>query len=351
MRLTLSCMQCLHETGRPGGASQIEVRDDGCYVAICLSGHKTVTVLQQQKFEVLFEIGAHAILDGYYREAVSSFTSSLERFYEYTIRILFEKSSGSDELFKVVWKNVSNMSERQLGAFIILWASHFKETPMLMPPSLISFRNEVIHKGKIPSRDEALKYGNAVLDVLRPKIEKINETFPEQVQSSTFRNIMAGVERAGTSLGIQTMSINVILGQGSSNEGAETRLEDHLILVNDMRIRLGNLQEYFNQMRAPEGPIMSPDEIRSFLARKFPELVSEKRNDPNGWAFFLGPAQREPSSNCIVRAVEHSEGGTKFELSVSSRLEGTEKTVIFSGNEEALRQVVDAQLRIYRDHL
>jgi hypothetical protein len=344
-------MQCLQENGRPGGASQIEVRDDGCYTAICLSGHRTVTVLQQHKFEVLFEIGAHAILDGYYREAVSSFTSSLERFYEYTIQIFLEKSSGSDDLFQVAWKNVSNMSERQLGAFIFLWASHFKEPPALLPASLITFRNEVIHKGKIPSRDEALKYGNAVLDVLRPKINKINETFPEQVQSSTFRHTKAIAEKAGTSLGIQTMFINAILGQGSSMEGAETRLEEHLIFVDDMRIRLGNLQEYFNQMQAPEGPIMSPDEIHDFLARKFPELVAEKRNAPNGWAFFLGPAQQEPSSNCIVRAVEHSQGGTQFELSVSSRFEGTEKTVIFSGNQDALRQVVDAQLRIYRDHL
>ena len=32
-------------------------------------GMRQSTVLQQQKFEVLFEIGAHAILDGYYREA------------------------------------------------------------------------------------------------------------------------------------------------------------------------------------------------------------------------------------------------------------------------------------------
>lgn len=351
MRLTLSCMQCLQENGRPGGASQIEVRDDGCYMATCLSGHRTVTVLQQHKFEVLFEIGAHAILDGYYREAVSSFTSSLERFYEYTIRIFLEKSSGSDDLFQAAWKNVSNMSERQLGAFIFLWANHFKETPLLLPTGLITFRNEVIHKGKIPSREEALKYGDAVLDVLRPKIKKINETLPEQVQSSSFRQIMASAEKAGTSQGVGTMSINAILGQCSSIEGPEKRLEEHLILVDDMRIRLGNLQEYFNQIQAPQRPIMSPDEIRDFLARKFPELVAEKHNDPDGWAFFLGPAQQEPSSNCIVRAAQHSQGGTQFELSVSSRLERTEKMVMFCGNEDALRQVVDAQLRIYRDHL
>lgn len=351
MRLTLSCMQCLQENGRPGGASQIEVRDDGCYMATCPSGHRTVTVLQQHKFEVLFEIGAHAILDGYYREAVSSFTSSLERFYEYTIRILLEKSSGSDDLFQAAWKNVSNMSERQLGAFIFLWSNHFKENPLLLPTGLITFRNEVIHKGKIPSREEAVKYGDAVLAVLRPKIKNINETLPEQVLSSSFRQVMASAEKAGTSQGVGTMSINTILGQGSNVDGPEKRLEEHLIVVDDMRTRLGNLQDYFNQMQAPQGPIMSPDEIRTFLARKFPELVAEEHNDPDGWAFFLGPAQQESSSNCIVRAVQHPQGGTQFELSVSSRLEGTEKMVMFCGDGDALRQVVDAQLRIYRDQL
>ncbi len=81
-------------------------------------------------------------------------------------------------------------------------------------------------------------------------------------------------------------------------------------------------------MQAPQGPIMSPDEIRDFLARKRPELVAEERNDPDRWALFLGPAQQEPSSNRIVRAVHHSQGGTQLELSVSSRLEGTEKSII-----------------------
>lgn len=64
----------------------VEVRDENHYALTCPKGHRNVVVLQQQKFEVLFEIGAHAIEDGYYREAVSSFTASLERFYEFFVR-------------------------------------------------------------------------------------------------------------------------------------------------------------------------------------------------------------------------------------------------------------------------
>lgn len=240
MRLTLSCMQCLQEQGRPNGASRVEIRDDGCYKAICPSGHTTATVLQQQKYEVLFEIGVNAILDGYYREAVSSFTSSLERFYEYAIRIFLEESSGSDELFQVTWKNVSNMSERQLGAFIFLWATHFKESPILLHQDMTKFRNDVIHKGKIPSRDEAVKYGEAVLAVLRPKIQKVNNTFAEQARNSNFRHMQASVGKAD---GQHVSSMFIVT---ALNHVPEKSLEEYIPIADDMRTRLSKLQEYLD---------------------------------------------------------------------------------------------------------
>jgi hypothetical protein len=70
----------------------VEFRDDGRYEFTCPEGHTNVSSLQEQKFELLFEIGAFAIRDGYYREAVTSFASSLERFYEFFIKAaLYEK--------------------------------------------------------------------------------------------------------------------------------------------------------------------------------------------------------------------------------------------------------------------
>ena len=55
--------------------SKLEFRDDGRYEITCPKGHSSFTIPQQQKFELLFDIGAYAITDGYYREAISSFTS------------------------------------------------------------------------------------------------------------------------------------------------------------------------------------------------------------------------------------------------------------------------------------
>lgn len=165
---------------------KVEFRDDGCYRFECKNGHKTKVILQNQKFEILFNIGAHAILDGYYREAVSSFSSSLERFYEFALRTLLEKSSGSDKLFQEVWKKLSSQSERQLGAYIVLWASNFNKRPPLLSNSEVSFRNSVIHKGKIPTKEEAINYGDSVLKVIVPQMVVLRNAFPIEVENITF---------------------------------------------------------------------------------------------------------------------------------------------------------------------
>lgn len=166
----------------------VTFRDDGRYEVLCPQGHSSVTILQQQKFEVLFEIGAYAIIDGYYREAVSSFTSSLERFYEFFIKaVLLEK--GLDTPLKECWKLVSNQSERQLGAFILLYTSEMEHPPTLLNNSRVAFRNEVTHKGKIPTREEAVAYGQAVLDVVRPVMKIVKETYPSGVSQTVIQHL------------------------------------------------------------------------------------------------------------------------------------------------------------------
>jgi hypothetical protein len=103
----------------------VEWQDDGRYEVTCPKGHTSITILQEQKFELLFDIGAYALIDGYYREAVSSFTSSLERFYEFFVAsVLFENGIGEDVLTST-WKQVVNQSERQLGAFMFLYVREF----------------------------------------------------------------------------------------------------------------------------------------------------------------------------------------------------------------------------------
>jgi len=146
----------------------VSVKDDGKYDLTCANGHKTQKVLCTTPYEILFQIAINAIIDGYYREAVSSFASSLERFYEYYVRITCYKHKIDHAVYEDCRKLVSQQSERQLGMFIMAFVLESKERPKLLPDDMTKFRNDVVHKGKIPTRDDAIKFGNAVLSVIAP---------------------------------------------------------------------------------------------------------------------------------------------------------------------------------------
>lgn len=214
----------------------MEFRDDGRYEIKCSFGHVTTTVLQQQKFEVLFDIGVHAILDGYYREAVTSFSSSLERFYEFALRIFLEKASKSDELFQSCRKKVGGRSERELGAFVCLWASNFNAAPELLSDAQVGFRNDVVHKGKIPTRDEAIQYGDSVLSVLRPKLLSIRERFSEEVSKVTVYHLRGCRSDSNNGKNVSTMSISTIVSLTSGEASHHSKsVEEHLIRLADWR--------------------------------------------------------------------------------------------------------------------
>lgn len=227
MRLPLTCMKCNFEkdgaaTRTPAYPVYVEVRDDGRYEFTCSNGHTTVTVVQEQKFEVLFEIGAYALLDGYYREAVASFASSLERFYEFFVKAnLLEEGCKSEQL-EEAWKMISSQSERQLGAFIFLYLQTFGKRPSLLDNAKVSFRNDVIHKGKIPNRDGALEFGQAVLDVVRPIMEQTKERFPNGVQQMVLEHLMKSrkTDEAGP---VSTMSIATIVSLNSGESKHKTQ--------------------------------------------------------------------------------------------------------------------------------
>lgn len=188
MKLIITCSKCifpeLRKTSDRGilfSEQIVDVRDDGRYEITCENGHTSVTILQEQKFEILFDIGAHAILDDYYREAVSSFTSSLERFYEFYIKVISLKNKVSSEAYNQVWKMVRNHSERQFGAFTHLYLIENKKSPDILRDNSHKFRNDVIHKGKIPEKKEALEYGNTIFQLIDPVLQDLKARYNEYV--------------------------------------------------------------------------------------------------------------------------------------------------------------------------
>ena len=166
MKLPIHCGQCTRQITDVVEFERhldfVNVNNSGIYPFQCRNNHDNILVLQHFDHEVLFEIGIQALVDGYYREAISSFSSSLERFYEFFIIIASKLQEISDELFNKTWKNVSSSSERQLGAYVFSYLLVNRKHPSVLASKYRELRNNVIHKGYIPSHDEALNYGDKV---------------------------------------------------------------------------------------------------------------------------------------------------------------------------------------------
>ncbi|MDT8311521.1 MAG: hypothetical protein RQ732_08765 [Methylophaga sp.] len=221
MKLPINCMQCFHENGHPSFEFQTtEVRDDGLYCSTCEKGHKTLTVIQEQKFEVLFAVGTLAIKDGYPREAISSIAASLERFYEFFIKVICLKNNIEISIFDEAWKDVSSQSERQYGAYLF---THLIDKNVNSPtidnakpliPNLSKnktlnwreFRNSVVHKGYIPTTEEAIAYADIVFNHINEIIADLKLSASEFIQKATFHHLSRSQELAGEMI-TSTMSI------------------------------------------------------------------------------------------------------------------------------------------------
>lgn len=232
-------MACFQADGKPSDeAASVEMRDDGLYSVTCPRGHVTVTAIQEQKFEILFDLGAMALVDGYPREAITSMAAALERFYEYYIQVVSLKHGIAYETFFEAWKSVSQQSERQLGAFLFLY---LLENKRVLDPSIVNakpslspvvksrlswteFRNKVIHNGYIPSFDEVLVYGNLVYQFIYRLIGELRITSSEFMQKATFHHLKRGVNAPGGNQ-VSTMGIPTLINLVRSDQPATTFAE------------------------------------------------------------------------------------------------------------------------------
>jgi hypothetical protein len=187
MKVSISCVDCMG----PGPVTaettySVPVNNSCVYELTCRFGHETVVIIPNSRFEVIFESGISALKDGYFREAVFNFAVALERFYEYTIVYVLRNKiidPGNHIIeaglahYQALWATMSKHSERQLGAFYSLYVNEFEEVPPVFSKKWLvdntglqltlngkavettEFRNKVVHQGHIPTKEEAILYG------------------------------------------------------------------------------------------------------------------------------------------------------------------------------------------------
>ena len=172
MKIRFRCMECTEESfgnlniGIHYNESPQDFLDDYLYDFTCKNGHENHVALSNHKYELLFDSGICALDDGYYREAVADFAASLERFYEFCIRmILISTTENGIENFNNLWKEMYRQSERQYGAFVALYTSFMGKAPETLKN--VDFRNNIIHKGEFPSKEKTLEYAKYVSERIK----------------------------------------------------------------------------------------------------------------------------------------------------------------------------------------
>ena len=205
-----------------------ELTDSCLYRVQCPREHVGYVVLQQQKFELLFDVGACALLDGYYREAVSSFTSSLERFREFFVRAAFLQNGMPQKEIEAIWSPLAKQSERQLGAYVAVYARECGNAPPLLANKYVSFRNDVIHRGTIPNRAEAVAYGEAVLAEVRPALAIAKKQFADGVNGVVAQHMVAAHRTLSPGTKVATSCLPTILSLSQGEELPFSSLEETL---------------------------------------------------------------------------------------------------------------------------
>lgn len=171
MRYHLSCIECLRKKGKGHFTVHVSPNNEGIYNVKCPNGHKFSVDILSHHFQVLFENGIHALSDDFYIESFVSFVTSYERFIEYFLNIVLKTNGISRNKFDNTWIELAKQSERQVGAFFLVYLQEFKEKPKQLSNKNRELRNDVIHKGYLPSKEDCIKFGDNVLEFIRKVIE------------------------------------------------------------------------------------------------------------------------------------------------------------------------------------
>lgn len=175
MKLFTTCPLCLTESPTEYNAGIGNLEESGLIRFMCDKGHETIMNVQEFKFEILFYQAIKHYTNAEYETSLMLFANSLERFYEFFIKLYARKFSNNNTYVDNHLIKSIDRSEQQSGAFKLLYFLVFNETPPTLSGKLIELRNNVVHNGQIIKQEDCYKYANAVLDILKNTVQKIKE--------------------------------------------------------------------------------------------------------------------------------------------------------------------------------
>lgn len=189
MKIITACVKCHEEYGYIFSALN-ELNDKGFYKVVCPNGHVGYNYLTAKKFEIFFDIGLHALLDGYSDASVSRFAVSLERFYEFCIQVWLFTAGVQEKEFKIFWSSIALRSEAQSGAFHSLFTmeqARDKNLFLLKPldTAVTTFRNRIEHTGRIPGSEEVQQYAAQLYEFMKTILKHLQVQHANSFKQAT----------------------------------------------------------------------------------------------------------------------------------------------------------------------
>jgi hypothetical protein len=188
-------MECQKELGHPSFEPIVtDYYEEASAFIECARGHKSAVLLQSQKFEILLESGANALIEGYTLEAATSFSSAYERFLEFAINVFCKRGKVPKESIDKTFNQVSKYSERQIGAFLFLYLLIFGKHYTLNT-DITTLRNIFIHRGHIPTPNEVIKFAEKIYQEIIKITSLLNAELPSEIQQVVMESVQLRNEK------------------------------------------------------------------------------------------------------------------------------------------------------------
>lgn len=175
--IVLPCMKCFSQSLETKGFPSITFCR--CFIEptkvisfTCPYGHVNKVASQSFPFDWLLRWAFIDFTEEDYAGAMQNFPAALERFFEFSYKVIKNAQGLSIDQINTLWKPLSKKSSKQLSAFIEAYQSAFQSSPFDTKrfEKMASIRNAAAHRG-IRNRKSTKEYGEFVIEVIHNVIE------------------------------------------------------------------------------------------------------------------------------------------------------------------------------------
>ncbi|HAU1765480.1 TPA: hypothetical protein JBJ04_14580 [Legionella pneumophila] len=221
MKISVNCQICSE-------SCLVSIYDKRIVPFECTNKHDNTIIIQSHLSEMLFDRACLFYIQSDYRESIFNFYASLEKFREMFIKYALLKSNNTNDEIKQFWSHVSSQSERQYGAYCVMRLLE-KQEPLdkSITQKVSEVRNQVIHNGKIPNKEEAYQFGHWVFELIKNDYSYLsyNKTFLSIVADE----LLSASEVKGATVTILFPGFQLINRVGQSFESMLNHIEEQTL--------------------------------------------------------------------------------------------------------------------------